>query len=423
MKTEIKKLPDSQIEIFFEISAEEFKDYFSKAIENLGKEIEIEGFRKGKAPKEILESKLDQGKILQEAASLAINENYTKAVLENKIEAISNPKIEILKVAKGSPFEFRAKIFILPEVKLPDYKEIASKVKPKEVFVEDKEIEKAINWLQKSRAKLSPKDGPAARGDFVEIDFSSLQIENGKNYKDSFILGEGHFVPGFEEKLEGMQKDEEKEFSLKFPDDYLKKELAGKEAVFKVRMVSIQKIELPEITDDWAKSLGNFVSLAALRESIKEGIKIEKENEESIRVSQEILEKISENSKIEIPMYLIEMEKNRIMNNLKHRVSETLKISFNDYLVKIQKKEEELLESFKAEAEKNIKNFLILKEIAKIEKIDASNEEIENEINKIIKNYDIDQVKKLDLEKLKIYIEDEIKKEKTLKFLKNLIKI
>ena len=157
MKTSIQKLPKSQVEIFFEIPAEEFKDYFEKAVLNLGKDLEIEGFRKGKAPKEIVERELNPGKILEEATNLAARKSYIKVVLEDKIEAIGKPEIYVTKLAKGSPLEFKAKVATIPEIELPDYKNIASKIKPKEVFVEEKEVEEAIDFLQKSRAKLSPK--------------------------------------------------------------------------------------------------------------------------------------------------------------------------------------------------------------------------------------------------------------------------
>lgn len=420
MEFSIQKLPKSQIEIFFEISTDEFKDYFEKAIENLGKEIELEGFRKGKVPKEILESKINQSEILEEATDLAIKENYVRAILENKIEVISSPEIEIIKIAKGSPLEFKAKVSVLPEINLPDYKKIASDIERKEVFVEEKEIEESINWLQKSRAKFIFKKEPAKFGDFVEIEFQSPQIEGGLKRKDSFILGQGHFIPGFEKNLEGMTEGLEKEFSLKFPDNYFQKELTGKEVIFKVKMNSVQKIELPEITDSWAKNLGNFKNLAAFKKSVEEEIKTEKEIEESLRIRQEILKKITENSSFETPETLIESEKNRIFNNFKNKISETFKTPFEDYLNKIKKSEKEVRDSFSEEAQIIVKNLLILREIAKLEKIEVSQEEINKETDEILKNLAVEKAKELDLEKLKMYIKDEIRKEKTLKYLESL---
>jgi len=424
MEVSFQKLSKTKIELKIELSTEEFDKFIEKAIPSLGKNVEVDGFRKGKAPKEIIKEKVGDFKILEEAANLAINESYFKAIgqSEEKIEVISHPKIEILKLAAGNHFIFKAVVEILPEIELPDYGKIASETKKKEVFIEEKEIEEAINWLRKSRAKLTLKGAAAETGDFVEIDFQSPQIERGQNRKDGFILGQGRFIPGFEENLIGMAEGSEKEFSLKFPGNHLQKELAGKEVNFKVKMNSVQKVELPEATDDWIKSLGNFENLFSLKESIKEGIKKEKEVEEVLRVRQEILEKIAENSKFETPESLIESEKNRILNNLKNKVSETFKISFEDYLNKIKKTEKDLMESFSEEAQKTAREYLILREVAKREKIESSKEEAENEISKILKSLPTEKTKELDPEKLKIYIKDEIKREKTLKFLENFIK-
>jgi trigger factor len=422
MKIQIQKLPKSQIEIFFEVPAEVFKDYFEKAIFNLGRDFKIEGFRKGKVPREILERELDTGKILEEAANLAVRENYVRVILENKIEAIGRPEIQITKIAKGSPLEFKAKVFVLPEVNLPDYKAIASKIQSREVLVEENEIEEAINFLQKSRAKFLSKTEGCKNGDFVEISFQSPQIERGKEKKDSFILGQGKFVSGFEENLEGMKSGTEKNFSINFPENHFQKNLAGKTIDFKVKMISVSKIELPEITDSWARSLGNFQDLESLKKSIQEGIKMEKIEEEKQRKRQEILEKIQENTFLEIPDILIDFEKERMIEELKENLQNQFQINFNDYLTKIKKTEEELKESFSLEAKKRVTSFLILREIAKREKILVSEKEIRDKINEMLKDYpSIEKAEKeLDLEKLKIYYEGVIRNEKVFQFLEKL---
>ena len=204
MKASVKKLSGSEVELEIEVPAEEFDCFIEKACLSLGKDLNIKGFRKGRAPKEFVEKEIGREKILIEAANLTVEENYKKAVLENKIEAIFNPKIEIKKLAQGTPFVFSAKTAVLPQVVLPDYKKIASKIKKKEVIVEDKEIDSALKWLQKSRAKFSAKNGFAQKDNFVEIEYSSPQISP-EVQKDAFILGQGHFLPGFEEKIIGMK--------------------------------------------------------------------------------------------------------------------------------------------------------------------------------------------------------------------------
>ena len=288
METSIKKLPKSQIEILVRIPAEEFNNFIEKATLDLGKELEIKGFRKGKAPKEMAEREIGPGRILEEAANQAIKENYLKAISENKIEAIFKPEIEILKLAIGNPFEFKAKISVLPEVKLPDYKQIASQVKKREVIVSKEEIER---------------------------------------------------------------------------------------------------------------------------------LRAEKERIEKERIRQEILDKIAENSQIEISEVLVESEKKRILESLKQQVPRMLQISFEDYLSKINRTEKELLDSFLPEAQRKIKNSLVLKEIEKRENIEVSEKEIKEEIDKISKIYP-----GLDQNQLKEYAEEVIRNEKTLQFLENFVK-
>lgn len=423
----LKKLPKSQIEFEIEISAEEFNRFINQAIFDLGKDLEIKGFRKGKAPKEIIEKEIGQGKILIEAADLAAKENYKKAILENKIEPIAPPEIKIKKLSRGDSFIFLAKTSVLPEIKLPDYKKIAAQVKKKEITVEEKEIDDACRRLQKSRAKLSLKNQPAQKGDFVEIEYRSSQLDGSESpspQKDAFILGEGHFLPGFEEQLIGMKDGEEKKgISLTIPEGHLKKDLAGKKIVLEVKMKSVQKIEFPEINDQFAQGLGNFENLSALRKDVKEGLGSEKGRAESQKARNEILDKISETADCEIPEGLVEGEQKRMIESLEKNVSEKLNISFENYLAQIKKSKKELLDSFLAEAKKGVKNFLILREIGKKEKIEVSEEEIKEEVSKTLTHYpNAEQARKnLDLEGFKEYTKERIYNEKVFQLLEGLI--
>lgn len=424
MEVSFKKISGSRAEILFNVKKEEFEKFKEKAISKLGQNFKKEGFRPGKAPKEVVEKEVGEAQILEEAVKILVGDNYSKIVSENKIYPLSQPEVEALKPsgAENDFFEFKTSFFIFPEVKLPDYKKIASKIKRNKPIVEEREIEDALSWMQKSRAKLTLKNQPAEKGDFVEIDFSSPQLEAGLKRKDGFILGEGQFVLDFEGNLIGMTNGQEKEFSLTFPHDYSKKEMAGKIFQFKVKINSVQKVELPAINDEWAKGLGNFNDLSSFKNNIREGILTEKEIIESQRIRQEVLSRLGETSEVEIPELLIEREKNIMLDGTKAKVNEVLKIDFEEYLAKIKKTEKEFKDSFSEEAAKRAKYDLILREISIREGINATQEEIKEEINKILKNFSFDKTKKLDLENLKLYIESEIKKEKTLKLLESLSK-
>ena len=386
MQTSIKKLPKSEIELEIKVPSEEFDGFMEKAVFNLGKELEVEGFRKGKAPKEIIEKAVGQEKILKEAAQLTIKENYIKAVDQlikdgDEIEPLGQPEIEILKMAPGNVFEFKAKTSVLSKVVLPDYKKIASQIKKKEIVVSEEEAENSLKWLQKSRAKLIAKPGPCKQGDWVEIEFSSSQIENGAKKTDKFVLGEAGFAPGFEKNLGGMENGQEKEFTLNINKE--KDGPTGGKANFKVKMNAVCDMNIPEANDEFASSLGQFKDLDSLKKNIKEGLEQEKQGQESQRIRQEIIKGIAHKTEIEISEVLIGQEKERLMENLRKTVSQDLRISFQDYLAKVKKTEDELMQTFLPQARERVKNFLILRELAKAEEIEATDDEIEEEVNKV----------------------------------------
>jgi len=448
MKTNIKKLPKSQLEIEFEVSTEEFKKHVDHALLRLQEHIKIDGFRPGQVPLKIVEERAGKENLLMEAGDLAVKESYSKFVTENKLEPIGEPEVQILKIAGGNPFLFKVKITILPEVELPDYKKIVSQIKKKEIFVNQEEIDDALNYIRKSRAKFSQLDRPAQEKDFVEIEYESPRLketqgENSKKIKDEFILGEGKLISGFESNLVGMKAGEEKEFSLTFPQNSLRKDLAGQKVDFKVKMIAVQKVELPEINDEFARGLGKFDNIESLKGNIKEGIIIEKEMQEKQRQRNEMLEKITQKSKIEIPEVLINLEKERLFKDFQQKINQSFstkggsppkadaslehasggKTFFQEYLASIRQDEQSLRDSFLKEAEKKVKNFLILKEIGKKENILVNENEVEEETSKTIKNYPVDFAKKIDIDGLKEYIKGVIYNEKVFEKLESFVEI
>jgi len=424
MEVKVNELSKSKIEILFEIPWKEFEIYFKEAALRLGKDVIAKGFRPGKIPPEVLEKQIGTEKILQKAANLAIEEKYSEVIREKKIEPASQPQINITKLAKGNPFEFKAEMCVLPKVNLPDYKKIASQIKKREVLVGDKDVEETLKWIQQSKAVFTPLEREARFDDFVEIEYQSPQIESNKLFKDKFVLGQAKFVSGFEENLKEMKKEEEKEFSVLFPKDYSNKLLAGKKILFKVRMKLVQKMELPEINDEFALKFGKFENLNLLKENLRQRIKKEKELEESQRIRNEILEKIAQDLKCELPESLVEIEKTHLLDDLKQRVSQGLQVSFDEYLTQIKKTEGEIKNSFSENARKRVKNFLVLREIGKTENIMVSEDEIKEETNKILKKYsDLENTKeKIDLNRLKDYTESVIYNDKVFKKLETFLK-
>ncbi len=420
MKFEIKNLPESQKEILVKFEFQELEPFIKKKAKEKGKEMEIKGFRKGKAPEELVQFLLHEN-FLEEVAEEAVRQAYSEIIKQKKIEVLGPPRVEIIRLAPNNPFEFKFTICVLPDIQLPDYKNIASQVKRRKVSVEEKEIDQTLKWIQKSRAKRYPKEEPAEFGDFLEITWSSPDIEKGREHQERIILGESHLLPDFEKELLGMKKGEEKEFQITFPHDYFNQALASKKAQIKAKVLRIEKIELPKIDDNWARSLGKFKDLQDLKNSIKEGIEAEKKQIESQRVQGEILERISKETSFEIPKVLIEVELARTLKELKGNIPQLLGISFSEYLKGIKQTEEDLKKSLLPEVRAKVKKFLILREIKKRENIQAEEEEIKREADKFLTRFRTpkEAEQHIDPEALREYIRERIENQKTLEFLES----
>lgn len=388
MKVTIQKQPKSKVELTIEVTPKELDPYLDQAASNLSKDINIPGFRPGKAPRNLVEQKVGVFKVYEEAANLALPKTYVKVLIENDIEAIGPPQVKLEKLAPGNPMVYKATLSVLPEIKLPDYKKI--KVKEKKVEVKDEQIENTLKEIQKSRAKIKTVSRAAQKGDRVEIDFKTylnkVPIENGESKNHPLILGQGYFVPGFEKELIGMKEKEEKEFTLRFPQKYHQKHLADKDVDFKVKMNLVQEVELPKIDDQFAQSLGKFKDLQALKNQIKENLQDELEDKEKTRCEMEIMDKIAQECEMEIPEMLVEAELEKITQELKG-IIETQGGNFENYLKSIKKTEKELKEQLLPQAKKRVKVGLILRAIAKKENIKISDQEVEEERQKTLQAY------------------------------------
>ncbi len=305
-------------------------------------------------------------------------------------------------------------------IELPDYKKIAQRTKRRKIEVTPQEIDLTLEAIRKSRPKMSQVLREAKIGDFVEIEFWATSPPLPKE-GDGFLLGSGKLIPGFEDQIAGMTPGQEKEFILQIPSNHHKKELAGKEVKFKVVLKQVQKIEFPELTDDFAKSLGKFENLEHLRRSVKEGLGLEKEAKESQRVREEILTLILEESKLEIPEALLEKEKERRLQELKTMIANHFKISFEDYLKNIGKSQEVLQAELRGSVRKRLAFFLILTQIARRENISVSQEELNQEVQKYLNQRHFKDAKeaqeKINLEHLKTHLQEMLIQQKVLELL------
>ena len=434
MKVNIKKLSSNQIELEIEISAVKMENYFQLAASELSKDMKIAGFRPGKVPIKIVEREKGSQKLYNQAANLAIQKTLAKAILDlpddktgNQIKIVGQPDIIVLQIAQGNPMKYKATFSIIPKVELANYKGL--KIKRKKLKVEDKEVDKSLDYIQKSRAKLITVNRPAKKGDRVEIDFitrsSGVKIEGGESKNQPILLGESHFIPGFEEKLIGMKDGEEKEFSLTVPQDWPRENLANKNLDFQIKMNLVQERDIPKLSDEFAKSLGKFQSLSHLKENIKKGLLQEKKIKDKERIKRELIEKIAEHSETNIPQALIDIELNKMVEELRQGLSGNMGLDFNKYLSQIKKTIEDLKKEWQDQAQKRVKISLVLRAIAKKEKIEVSQEEIESRINEDLKRYpNTEEVKKnIDSNLLKEYTKGVLRNEKVFELLEKSARI
>ncbi len=427
MKSEIKKLPKSQVEILIEVTPEEIHPYLIKAAQKIAATAKIEGFRPGKAPFEVIKQKFGEMAILQEALDDIVAKTYTEAVEEGKIITIDQPQIEIQKMAPGEIFAYKATASILPKVTVGDYKDL--KVEKKKIEVKKEEVSKVIDDLRKMRASEVLVEREAKTGDKAEIDFDifldNVLIENGQYKKFPAILGEGRFIPGFEEQLIGLKAGDKKDFKLKFPDEYFQKNLAGKEAEFKTSCLGIYEIVLPENNDEFANAIsgGQFKTVKELEENIEHNLKHEKEHEEDHRLENEMLEKLVAISEFEeIPEVLIESERHRMMHELKDNIAKQ-GFDFNNYLASIKKTAEELEKELTPQAEMRAKTSILAREIYQKQKIEVREDEVLLEIEELAKGYPNNPEirKQLEAETYKEYLRNKIGNRKVMEHLKQTI--
>ena len=419
MNYKITDKSESSKEIEITVPLEDMQNYLEQAAVNL--KLEIKGFRPGKAPLKIVQDAVGEEKLWHEAVHLAINETYFKAINETNMEAISSPQIEIDEIKINQPLTYKASVAIIPELSLPDYKKIAKETfsDKKDVEIETKEIDEAINMIQKSRAKAVRVLRESKNGDEVIVDFqgkidNTLQ-EGLKGDKVSIVLGEKRFIKEFEEEIVGLKEGDKKDFTIKIP--FTKGD--HKNVEFNVEIVSVNERELPQIDDDFAKSLGDFSGIEDLKEKIKDNLKVEKEFKKNQSLRVKAIEMMGKESKTEIPELLIEREIDNLIQDLKLQLS-LAGLTLKDYLGQEKKEEKDLREEWKPEAQKRIKTSLVLREIAKKEKIMIDEKELKKEVDNYLSQIsDENTKKKIEIDQLEIYLRERITNEKVFQLLES----
>ena len=409
----------NEVKLEITIEAEKFENAMKKVYFQNAKYFNIPGFRKGKAPMNIVEKYYGAQIFYEDAFNEVATEAYDEALKENDIEAVSRPEVDIIQMEKGKDVIFTAVVQTKPEVELGKYKGV--EITKVEYTVEEKDVEHELGHMQEHNSRLvTVEDRALENGDISTIDFEGfvdgVAFEGGKAEGHELEIGSGSFIPGFEDQLVGMKIDEEKEINVKFPEEYFSKELAGKDAVFKVKLHSIKKKELPELDDEFAKDVSEFDTLAELKASIKE--KLEKSNAQRAKYETEeaAMKAVCEDAKLDIPTGMIELEVDNMMKDFEQRLSYQ-GLNLEQYLKMIGRTEEEMRKEYEPQATEAIKSRLVLEAIINAEKIEASEEEINAKMEEMANNYGKKVEELSGNENLKKYLNDGIKSEKALEFI------
>ncbi|KYH31846.1 trigger factor [Neomoorella mulderi] len=385
MKATVEKLDKHQVLLEIEVEAPRVQKALDQAYRRLVKQVNIPGFRKGKAPRFILERYIGKEPIYNEAAEIVIPPAYEEAVAEHKLEPIDRPEVEIVKVEEGEPLIFKARVEVKPEVHLGTYKGL--EVERPEVRVTEEDIDAYLKNLQERNATLKIiEDEPAAVGDIVSIDFKGTVDGEpypgleGNNYP--LELGSGTFVPGFEEQLVGARVNEERTVNVTFPADYHQEDLAGKEAIFQVTIRGIKRKELAPLDDEFAKDVSECETLAELRQDIRRRLEERRRQEIDAAVRRAVVEKAVAAATVDLPAVMV---KRRIETRIREleRNLQLRKITLEEFLNATGKNMDELEQDFRPEAEKDVKTELVLEAIARAENIEATEEELRDEIEKM----------------------------------------
>ena len=420
MSIKIEKTKNNnELKLEFTIEAKKFDEAIMKVYAKSAKYFNVPGFRKGKAPFNIVERMYGDEIFYEDAFNELVPSIYEKEIEENKIEAVSKPDIHIVNMKKGEDLVFTATVQTKPEVTLGKYKGV--EIKKVEYPVTDEDVEHELSHMQEHNARtITVEDRPVKEKDIAVIDFEGFvdgkPFEGGKAEKHELEIGSKTFIPGFEDQVIGMKVDEEKDIKVKFPEDYFSKDLAGKDATFKVKLHEIREKKLPELDDEFAKDVSEFDTLAELKASIKEKKQSENENRAKHETEDLAIEAVSKETKIDIPSGMIENEVDAMIRNMEQQLAYQ-GIKLEQYLQIMNKTRKDIEDNYKEQAEKNVKSRLILEEIMKAEKFEASKEEVDAKIKEMATSYGKKEEELSKNEALKEYIANNIKTEKAIELI------
>ena len=392
MSLQVEKLEKNMAKLTIEVSAEDLDKAMEKAYQKQKSRISLPGFRKGKAPRKMIESMYGKGVFMEDAVNSLVPQEYSKAIADCDLEIVSQPEINVTQMEPGKALIFTADVATKPEVTLGDYKGV--EVPKSEIAVTDEEVDAEVKKEQDKNARtVAVEDRAAANGDITTIDFEGfvdgVAFEGGKGTDYALTLGSGTFIPGFEDQLVGANTGDHVEVKVTFPEEYQAKELAGKEAVFQCDVKKIETKEVPELDDEFAKDVSEFDTLAEYKEDVKKKLTEKKEKEARTAKENAAVDKAIENAQMDIPEQMVEAQTRQMTQEFAQRLS-SQGLSIDQYMQFTGTTVDQLTEQVKPQAEARIESSLVLEAIAKAENIEASDEEFDEEIKKMAERYQME---------------------------------
>ena len=393
-----EKLEKSMVELQFSIDAEAFKAAVNNAFKREGKKYAIPGFRKGKAPRHMIEKMYGSDIFHYDAVNDLFPEAYEAAVKEAKIDVVGRPDPEVVSMSEADGVVLKVKVAVKPEVELGEYAGLTVTKEAKNVNEADVDAE--VKRMQDRNGRLLTREGAAENGDTVDIDFEGFvdgkAFEGGKAEHYSLVLGSGSFIPGFEDQVVGHSAGEEFDVNVKFPEEYGAAELAGKDATFKIKLHEVKYKELPALDDDFAKDVSEYDTLDELKDSIRNNIKTNLDKQAEQKVENDLMDQVITNMKADIPDAMVDSRIDELVQDFEYRISQQgLKLA--DYLKYMGMDIEQFRAQFKEQADKQVKMRLAMEAIVAKEGITASDEEFEEEVKRIADAYkmEADKVKSI----------------------------
>jgi len=389
----IDKLGGSKVRFEVTVTKELFEHALDHAFEEMNQKVEIKGFRKGHAPRNVYEAKYGVESLYEEAVNHAIQDTYYDAVVENDLKVVAQPKIDFdfKKIKRGEDFVYSVVVAVKPEVTLGQYKDLPVK-KPSDAAT-DAEIDSDIQAELERHAEMVLKEaGALAEGDTAVFDFSGsvdgVKFDGGTAENYELKIGSGQFIPGFEAQMVGMNVEEEKDLKVTFPENYQEKKLAGKEAVFAVKLHEIKSRLVPALTEDFVKELdlAGVETIDQYRAHVKDAIELRKRQQNENALVDEVVRLAVENAKLEVPEEMVAEEADRLRENAERQIKQ-YKLDFDTYLKYMGKTREEYEESLKEEALRTVKSQLVIEAVGKAEGLTATKEEIEAKYQEIVEQY------------------------------------